>query len=176
MADHDGGPAESGSSIRVHHLALGYALFPMIGDPNTTAVCGLFAYPGKESFALFEGSLMVIAPDYPVFGEVPTVYASAPNARGFSDTGLTQRGLLPMSKWPEANLGARVRRHGYGHALSGGVHATHHHQMLHSTWKKATLASSTGFWTTAKACSRRVQRQDRCALLLRIANKWPSPA
>lgn len=71
--------------------------FTIVNDVNTTSINSLFAYPGKQSFALFQGSLMENAPDYPVFGEIPTSYDSTPNTRGFSDTGLKQRGLLPMS-------------------------------------------------------------------------------
>lgn len=78
-------------------LLLDMRSFAMIGDANTTSAYGLFAYPGKKDFGLFQGSLMVNAPDYPVFGEVPTSYASVPDTRGLSDTGLKQRGLLSMS-------------------------------------------------------------------------------
>lgn len=74
--------------------------FAIINDANTTSAYSLFAYPGKQSFALFEGNLMVNAPAYPVFGEISTSYDSAPNTHGFSDTGLKQRGLLPMSSGP----------------------------------------------------------------------------
>lgn len=74
--------------------------FTIVNDANTTSVDSLFAYPGTQSFALFQGSLMENAPDYPVFGEIPTTYDSTPNTRGFSDTGLKQRGLLPMSGGP----------------------------------------------------------------------------
>lgn len=74
--------------------------FAIIDDANTTSVYSLFSYPGNQSFALFQGSLMVNAPEYPVFGEIPTSYGSAPNTRGLSDTGLKQRGLLPMSSGP----------------------------------------------------------------------------
>lgn len=74
--------------------------FTIVNDVNTTSIDSLFAYPGKQSFALFQGSLMENAPDYPVFGETPASYGSTPNTRGFSDTGLMQRGLLPMSTGP----------------------------------------------------------------------------
>lgn len=74
--------------------------FTVVNDVNTTSIDSLFAYPGNQSFALFQGSLMENAPDYPVFGEIPTSYDSTPNTRGFSDTGLKQRGLLPMSSGP----------------------------------------------------------------------------
>lgn len=71
----------------------------MIGDRNASTVYGLFAYPGKKKFALFQGSLMVKTPVYPVFGEVLTgaTYDSRSDTRGLSDTGLRQRGLLPVS-------------------------------------------------------------------------------
>ncbi|KAF3762957.1 hypothetical protein M406DRAFT_333300 [Cryphonectria parasitica EP155] len=42
------------------------------------------------------GSLIANAPTYPVFGEVATGYEASPDAYGFSDTGLKQRGLLPL--------------------------------------------------------------------------------
>lgn len=40
---------------------------------------------------------MVNTPVYPVFGEVLMTHDSSPDNHGFSDTSLTQRGLLPMS-------------------------------------------------------------------------------
>lgn len=71
----------------------------MIGDRNASTVYGLSAYPGKKKFALFQGSLMVNAPVFPVFGEVlaGTTYNSTADTLGLSDTGLRQRGLLPIS-------------------------------------------------------------------------------
>lgn len=71
--------------------------FVMIGDVNTTTVNSLLAFPGEEAFALFGGDLMATTPVYPVFGEVSATHDSFPDSRGFSDTGLKQRGLLPMS-------------------------------------------------------------------------------
>lgn len=71
--------------------------FQMIGDLNITTFNGLFAYPGKEKFKLLEGVIMTIAPVYPIFGEAFTMHNSTPDSRGLSDTGLTQRGLLPMA-------------------------------------------------------------------------------
>lgn len=70
--------------------------FVMVGDLNTTTVKSLFAYPEGENFALFQAGILPGAPVYPVFGEVPTSHDSNPDNRGFSDTGLTQRGFLPM--------------------------------------------------------------------------------
>lgn len=71
--------------------------FQMIGDLNITTFNGLFTYPGKEKFSLVEGLVITSAPVYPIFGETFTMHDSTPNSRGLSDTGLTQRGLLPMS-------------------------------------------------------------------------------
>lgn len=71
--------------------------FQMIGDLNITTFNGLFAYPGKEKFWLYQGPLMTSAPVYPIFGETFTMHDSSPDSRGLSDTGLTQRGLLPMA-------------------------------------------------------------------------------
>lgn len=71
--------------------------FRMVGDLNITAFNGLFAYPGKEQFRLRLGPLMMNSPVYLMFGEISTTRDSSPDSRGLSDTGLTQRGLLPMA-------------------------------------------------------------------------------
>ncbi|KAI7776575.1 hypothetical protein LA080_004780 [Diaporthe eres] len=71
--------------------------FAIIGDPNTKTAKGLCSWPGKEKFTLFQRGLINNEPIYPVFGEIPTAHNSSPDSRGFSDTGLIQRGLLPMS-------------------------------------------------------------------------------
>lgn len=71
--------------------------FVMVGNLNRTKYDGLFAYPGKEEFYLSQAPLMLYSPTYPMFGEPATTYNSSPDIRGLSDTGLTQRGLLPMA-------------------------------------------------------------------------------
>lgn len=71
--------------------------FQMVGDLNSTTFNGLFAYPGKEHFDLYQGPLITNSPVYPIFGEISTTHGSSPDSRGLSDTGLVQRGLLPMA-------------------------------------------------------------------------------
>lgn len=93
--------------------------FTMIGDPNITTVKGLYSFPGQEKFTLYECGLMNFEPIYPVFGEVPTPHNSTPDSRGFSDTGLTQRGLLPMS---DRDFRTSVREYdGMGMVMSSQV-------------------------------------------------------
>lgn len=93
--------------------------FIMIGDLNTTTANSLFAFPEREEFALFAGDLMATIPVYPVFGEVPTTHDSSPDSRGFSDTGLQQRGLLPM---PGSDTRTSVREYdGMGMVMSSRV-------------------------------------------------------
>jgi hypothetical protein len=70
--------------------------FDMIGDPNVTTFNSIFAYPGKGKGHLALQTLMQSAPVYPLFGEVSGTQDSGPDNHGLSDTGLTQRGLLPM--------------------------------------------------------------------------------
>lgn len=77
-------------------LLLDMHSFVMIGDLNTTRVNSLLAFPGFEEFQLLQDNFMATTPVYPVFGEAPTSHDSSPDSRGFSDTGLKQRGLLPM--------------------------------------------------------------------------------
>lgn len=70
--------------------------YVMAGDLNSSRVDSLFSYPGKNNFSLFQGSLISNAPTYSVFSEVATGYDTSPDSAGFSDTGLKQRGLLPL--------------------------------------------------------------------------------
>lgn len=93
--------------------------FVMIGDLNTTTVNSLFAYPQGQNMALFQAGIITGAPVYPLFGEVPTPHNSNPDDRGFSDTGLTQRGLLPM---PDSNTRTSIREYdGMGMTMSSRV-------------------------------------------------------
>lgn len=82
--------------------------FRIVGDLNTTTLNSLFAYPGLNNLTLFQGSLKSSEVMYPVFGEVSSTYNSTPDARGFSDTGLKQRGLLPM---PQGESRTSVREY-----------------------------------------------------------------
>lgn len=93
--------------------------FEMVGDLNTTTFNSLFAFPGEDRFQLFQGTLFVNAPVYAVFGEVPTTQDTSPDNRGFSDTGLAQRGLLPMAN---SNIRTSVRQYdGMGMIMSSRV-------------------------------------------------------
>ncbi|ROV97127.1 hypothetical protein VMCG_07525 [Cytospora schulzeri] len=73
--------------------------YTMAGDVNASHVESLFSYPGKN-FSLVQGGLTVSQPTYSVFGEVATGYHTSPDSYGFSDTGLKQRGLLPLVGTP----------------------------------------------------------------------------
>lgn len=93
--------------------------FEMVGGPNVTTFSTVFAFPGEDDFQLYQGSLMVDAPVYPVYGEVPATHDSSPDSRGFSDTGLTQRGLLPMAN---SDIRTSVREYdGMGMVMSSQV-------------------------------------------------------
>lgn len=93
--------------------------FRMVGDLNTTTVNSLFSYPGLDNLTLFQGSLKGSEVMYPVFGEVSASHNSTPDARGFSDTGLKQRSLLPM---PQSESRTSVRLYdGYSMVLSSRV-------------------------------------------------------
>lgn len=93
--------------------------FVMIGDLNATTVNSLFAYPEGQNMALFQAGIITGAPVYPLFGEVPTSHNSNPDDRGFSDTGLTQRGFLPM---PDSDTRMSIREYdGMGMTMSSRV-------------------------------------------------------
>lgn len=93
--------------------------FVMIGDHNTTTAKSLFAYPKDGEFLFSQGNVMADTPVFPVFGEAPISHDSSPDSRGFSDTGLKQRGLLPMS---DSGTRTSVREYdGMGMVMSSRV-------------------------------------------------------
>lgn len=93
--------------------------FAIIGDPNTQTAKGLYSWPGQDKFTLFQHGLITDEPIYPVFGEVHTTHNSSPDSLGFSDTGLVQRGLLPMS---DSDIRTSVRKYdGMGMVMSSRV-------------------------------------------------------
>lgn len=71
--------------------------FRIVGDVSKTQVPSLLSYREDDFvFGLLGGAFASSIPTYAVFAEAPSNSDATPDSHGFSDTGLVQRGFLPV--------------------------------------------------------------------------------
>ncbi|KAI2602801.1 hypothetical protein GGR54DRAFT_653248 [Hypoxylon sp. NC1633] len=71
--------------------------FPIIGDVVSTGVNSLLTNPYDQSVLLNGHEMVGWTPVYSAFGEVQSASVVEPNQLGLSDSGLQQRGFLPLT-------------------------------------------------------------------------------
>lgn len=71
--------------------------YVVVGDINATWTRSLVSDPESPFMIATDGTWMQRSPVYAVFGEALTNTNATPDDRGYSDTGLIQRGLIPVT-------------------------------------------------------------------------------